>query len=220
MFRFAPGGIRHLHTDLYLTFDDGPDPETTPAVLDLLDQYDAKATFFVIVESAEASKSITKEILRRGHSIGNHSLNHSYRPFFWTPQTLRQHILTAEDRLTQLTGTASVGFRPPAGVVTPPLVSCLKEIMMPLYLWSHRFYDTQFPWTERRALNSISSLFPGAIVLLHDRQKAHFRPQFLQTLNTYLRQLSTLDFHMRNLAPAMGRGLNLETIHPNEEMPR
>jgi len=64
------------HNDIYLTFDDGPEPEVTPWVLDLLDQYNAKATFFCVGNNVGKNPELFSEILRRGHSIGNHTYSH------------------------------------------------------------------------------------------------------------------------------------------------
>ena len=101
-----------------LTFDDGPDPEVTPLLLDLLDRHSVSATFFVTGERAAHHPSILRDILSRGHAIGNHSYHHF--PFLMLKgiRTLRREIESTQSRLAGF-GIVPLAFRPPAGITIP-----------------------------------------------------------------------------------------------------
>ncbi len=172
---------------LFLTFDDGPDPECTPQVLDLLAEHRAKATFFVVGEKALQHRTLLDRILREGHSVGDHSWDHLYRWYFSPKEELREWILHSQENLRDLVNRTPVGFRSPAGVITPPLRNILQGEGIPLILWNTRFYDAVFPWRTPRALGSLRNTRRGSVVLLHDRQRDESRrKEFLATLNAYL----------------------------------
>ena len=202
MLSFARGGIRQLKSerDIYLTFDDGPDPESTPQVLDILDANTAKASFFVVAKFAEKNPDLLREIRRRGHAVGNHSADHTYHNFFASSSRLRDWVENSEKRISNIIGESTVGFRPPAGVVTPPLIRVLEDLEMPLFLWSHRFFDTQRPFTNSHAQSSLKSLQPGSIILLHDRQRPARLSGFLRTLSFYLQSLKSRGLDVGALA--------------------
>ena len=107
--------------EISLTFDDGPDPDVTPQVLDILDAHHAKASFFVIGDKAAAHADLIREIVRRGHSIENHSCSHSnfYGFFAWT--ALLKDIGAAQEIIAGITGRAPAFFRSPMGIRNPLL---------------------------------------------------------------------------------------------------
>ncbi len=179
---------------IYLTFDDGPDPETTPQVLEILKNKNAKATFFVVTDKAKQHPGIISEMLSQGHAVGDHSLDHGYRHFFSKRSRLKKWIETSHQELEKLTGIKPVGFRPPAGVWTPPLASVVKELQIPLIYWDVRFYDAIFQWTPKKVLKSLKRLKPGSVVLLHDKQPLKHRKVFLETLESYLESLTPLGY--------------------------
>ncbi len=185
--------------NLYLTFDDGPEPRCTSAVIQALDHWSAKATFFVVAQKAKQNKELIRELLASGHAIGNHSLDHRYSAFFQSQQKLSQWMVESEDRISQLIGQATVGFRPPAGVVTPVLRRAAGELKMPIILWNIRFFDTVFRWTPEKALSSFGKTGPGSIVLLHDRQSYPTFPLFLEALNAYSGEAQRLKFSLTAL---------------------
>ena len=171
---------------VFLTFDDGPVPGVTEDVLKILAKHDVKATFFVVAEKAAEHRSILEKIIKNGHSIGNHSLNHSFRPFFSGRKTMVDWISSSEKKLHDLTGAASVGWRSPAGIQTPPLHYALKKLNMPLIHWNIRYYDTVKTWTWKTAEESLCKIIPGSIVLLHDKQKKENEQTFLATLEKFI----------------------------------
>ena len=101
--------------EIAITIDDGPDPEVTPAVLDLLDAHQARATFFVIASAAARHPALCREIVRRGHSVQNHSDRHSHAFSLLGPRGLAREIGAAQARLADLVGVAPRFFRAPAG---------------------------------------------------------------------------------------------------------
>lgn len=185
---------------LYLTFDDGPDSESTLPILELLAQHQVPATFFVIAEKAQKHESLMRRMQNDQHAVGNHSLDHRYLNFFRGQSALVKWINEAEFSISSQIGAPTVGFRPPAGVRTPELKSALASISMPLILWQHRFYDTQKIWTSNQALKSLSLTSPGAIILLHDRQEKTRITTFLATLETYILRAKQLQFKFEALS--------------------
>ena len=185
--------------NVYLTFDDGPDPDTTPAVLDLLKAHQAKATFFVIVERAKRQREILGRIIAEGHAVGNHSMDHRYSHFFSSRKKLKSWIENAQRELTSLMGKNPIGFRSPAGIWTPPLNSVLSELQIPLIYWNMRFYDAVFSWTEAKAQRALAKIEAESIVLLHDHQPEKRRQMFLKTFDYFLREVKKRGFTLNCL---------------------
>jgi peptidoglycan/xylan/chitin deacetylase (PgdA/CDA1 family) len=152
-----------------LTIDDGPDPAHTPALLDLLDQHQAKAVFFLIGNRAVCHPELVREIARRGHLIGNHSETHPSATF-WAlgPWRMWAEIAGCQQTLTQITGAAPQWFRPPVGHHNLFVAAPLRALGLRMMMWNCRGYDA----VEKDAavvLRRIEKdLLPGAIVLLHD----------------------------------------------------
>ena len=179
--------VRHVESrSIFLTFDDGPS-EQTPKVLDVLREENVRATFFVVARQAALHRSITEQTVRDGHAIGHHSLDHTYAAFFAAGSRLRDWINEGELALKDM-GISSVGFRPPNGIVTPPLRRILAEKKEPLILWNVRFYDAIIPWTSKRAISSLKRTTLGSIVLLHDAQKESRIDDFCRVLREYIRE--------------------------------
>lgn len=173
MFSYHTGAIRRMPAPkgrYFLTFDDGPHPEFTPRILDCLSESGGKATFFVVGTRAREHPALIDRIVKEGHAVGDHSWDHGYRYFFRSERALESWIRRSQGELSSRLGRCSVGFRPPAGVVTPPLVRVLGQLEIPLILWSRRYFDTQIPFTPRRATRAAGKLVAGDIVLLHDTQ--------------------------------------------------
>jgi peptidoglycan/xylan/chitin deacetylase (PgdA/CDA1 family) len=186
---------------LFLTFDDGPTIETQK-VLDVLKAENVPATFFVVGTRAKANRSILEQIIRDGHSVGHHSLDHTYSAFFASSPRLRQWIEQGKS-LLETFGVKSVGFRPPNGIVTPPLMKVLNEMREPLILWNTRFFDAVIPWTRRRALSSLKRIEPGSIILLHDAQSASRIDAFCDVLRDYIQHAKSQGFVFARLTPEL-----------------
>lgn len=188
--------ISGSNKSIYLTFDDGPDDKCTPFVLDTLSQHQVHATFFVIGEKAKSHKCWIRRIHQNGHAIGNHSLDHNYLRYFSNLDRLSQWISDSEKLLQDMIGQPTVGFRPPAGIRTPPLAQACRELGEPVILWSTRYYDAVRAWTQHSAMTKMHELTDGAIVLLHDRQRAKNLGVFQQTLDWFIEQLKKDGFQL------------------------
>ncbi len=153
---------------VWLTIDDGPSPETL-AMLDLLDAHHARATFFVVGERAAAHPELIREIVRRGHGIGNHSASHP-AALFWAlgPAHMRDEITRCQDTLRAITGTAPIWFRAVVGMANPFVSAPLRDLGLARVAWSARGYDGVAGDVVQVVARIERDLSPGAIVLLHE----------------------------------------------------
>ena len=151
-----------------LTFDDGPDPEVTPAVLDFLDARGAKATFFCIGEQVASHRELAAEIGRRGHRLENHSYSHRNAFFFHRPGTLDREIGRCQDELERASGRRPAFFRAPAGIRSPLLQSALERAELRLASWTRRGFDTASTDPAAVALRLTKGMRAGDVILLHD----------------------------------------------------
>lgn len=155
-----------------LTIDDGPDPEVTPRVLDVLDRYDARATFFCIGERALRHPRCVEAIVARGHAVENHSQRHRHTFSLQGPGALRREIAAAQDTLTQITGTRPRFFRAPAGLRNPFLEPVLCQLGLQLASWTRRGFDTRSTNADAVAQRLLRHLAARDILLLHDGHAA------------------------------------------------
>ncbi|WP_265921205.1 polysaccharide deacetylase family protein [Cupriavidus nantongensis] len=152
-----------------LTFDDGPNPDLTPRVLDLLDRYRASATFFCIGERAAAHPELVREIVRRGHAVENHSMYHRLNFSTFGPGRMQRDIAAAQQVLTELTGQAPRFFRAPAGLRNPFLEPVLCRLGLHLAAWTRRGFDTLDGNHAARVARRLTGRLAGRdILLLHD----------------------------------------------------
>ena len=150
---------------LYLTFDDGPHPKITPKVLDLLDQYQAKATFFCVGENVARFPQTYAEILNRGHRTGNHTMNHLNG---WKTNLNLYYENVNECRKL----VDSDLLRPPYGRITPAQIQALKKEYK-IVMWSVLSYDFDTETTPEQCLNYvIEHAEDGAIIVFHDSEKS------------------------------------------------
>lgn len=158
--------------EIALTFDDGPDPEVTPRVLDMLDAHGVRATFFCIASRARRHPELCRDIVRRGHAIENHSCSHSRTFAMLGMGGMREEIAFAQATLTELAGRAPRFFRPPAGLRNPLLDPVLHETGMRLVSWTRRGFDTRRNDADSVAARLADGLAAGDILLLHDGHSA------------------------------------------------
>jgi peptidoglycan/xylan/chitin deacetylase (PgdA/CDA1 family) len=175
---------------VYLTFDDGPDPEWTPRVLDVLDKEGAKATFFAIGQQAQQSPDLIRRIHDAGHAVGNHTFSHRH-PWFMSQRTARAQVRDGANAISDVLGLEPKFYRPPHGreraCMNDEAHRCGEQIV----LWNVSAID----WGPLGAADSIEKRLDtvkgGDIVLMHDGQNKHNRPdQLLQILPLFLRKLS------------------------------
>ena len=158
--------------EIALTIDDGPDPLVTPKVLDLLDRYACRATFFCIGEQAQRHPGLCREIVRRGHAIENHSQRHSHGFSVFGPRALARELQASQDTLTGICGQRPLFFRAPAGLRNLFLQPALARQGLTLASWSSRGFDTRIPDAERVKGSLLRGMRPGAILLMHDGHAA------------------------------------------------
>jgi peptidoglycan/xylan/chitin deacetylase (PgdA/CDA1 family) len=158
--------------EIALTIDDGPDPEVTPRVLDILDRHGAVATFFCIGENARRHADLCREIVRRGHAVENHSLRHRHTFSLRGYAALRREIDAAQTLLMTLTGTRPQFFRAPAGLRNPFLDPVLTHCQLQLAAWTRRGFDTRSNDAELVLQRLTRNLRGGDILLLHDGHAA------------------------------------------------
>ena len=154
--------------EIALTFDDGPDPEATPEVLEILDRRGAKATFFCIGRRAEAHPDLVAEIVRRGHQVENHSHEHSNGFALMGPGRMGRDIDLAQETLSRCSGVAPVFFRAPAGIRNPWLNAVLVSRGLRLASWTRRGFDTVTRDPARVVRRLARNLVGGDVILLHD----------------------------------------------------
>lgn len=158
--------------EIAITIDDGPDPLVTPAVLDILDAHGARATFFCIGTQARAHPELIAAIVRRGHSVENHSQHHRHNFSLLGPRGFRREILAAQRTLTELSDRTPRFFRAPAGLRNPFLEPVLAHAGLQLASWTRRGYDTREPDPSRVTARLLNGLAAGDILLLHDGHTA------------------------------------------------
>lgn len=153
---------------VWLTIDDGPSNDTLP-ILDALDTHGAKATFFLVGERAGQRPELVREILRRGHDVGNHSHSHPAR-WFWAlgPSRMRREITETQRILGEIAGTPPRWFRAVVGMSNPFVQAPLKSLGLARAAWSARGFDGVAADPETVVTRIERNLAPGAIVLLHE----------------------------------------------------
>lgn len=153
--------------EVFLTFDDGPSPETTPALLDLLAEHDVKASFFLIGRNAASHPDLVKRIAEAGHVIGNHSWGHGFMPSL-SLKRQKEEIERTNEVIAETTGTAPTFFRPPYGMMDQRTASCLLEKdMRPVY-WTSAPEDWQIPGAGAVVRRVLMDLKPGSLIVLHE----------------------------------------------------
>jgi peptidoglycan/xylan/chitin deacetylase (PgdA/CDA1 family) len=158
--------------EIAITIDDGPDPVVTPAVLDLLDRYGVKATFFCIGEQALRYPDLCREIADRGHAVENHSMHHKYHFALQFLGGCFSELEAAQETLSSITGTRPGFFRAPAGLRNPVLEPVLSRLGLQLASWTRRGFDTVERNPHVVLAKLLDGLKAGDILLLHDANAA------------------------------------------------
>lgn len=158
--------------EVALTFDDGPDPETTPRVLDQLDAAGVRATFFCIGHRARRHPALVCEIVARGHRVENHGDSHSRGTAMFGYARLRRDIEAAQRTLADLSGQAPRFFRPLGGFRNPFLDPVLQRLGLQQASWTRRGFDSIQPDPQVVLRRLTRRLSAGHILLLHDGDSA------------------------------------------------
>jgi peptidoglycan/xylan/chitin deacetylase (PgdA/CDA1 family) len=196
-FSQLPASATHNHA-VGLSFDDGPDPQVTPRVLDLLDQYGVSASFFCIGRRAEEHPDLVLETVRRGHRLENHTYRHPNSFAFFSSPAMGREIDRTQEILERLGGRQPVFFRAPAGIRNPWLDAVLVRRGLTLASWTHRGFDTVERDPRRVTRRLLKGLTAGDIALLHDGSPARDRngqPVVLEALPRWLDAVAEQGLH-------------------------
>jgi len=161
-----------------LTFDDGPSEFTTGKILDLLDRYSVKATFFVSGFNAVQFPGLIREIMRRGHSIGNHSYSHDPFVMMKSYRELCHEVYEAQ-RVLQKMGIDALAFRPPVGIINPKLPSILAQLGLFCVTFSCRAGDAGNFRVKNLAGRILKKVKGDDIILLHDKPPHRSEDDFI-----------------------------------------
>lgn len=162
----------HERGEIALTIDDGPDPQITPAVLDILDRAGVQATFFCIGERALRYPELCREIVRRGHAVENHSQHHRHTFSLRGYDFFVRELQAAQTTLQSITGVLPRFFRAPAGLRNPFLDPALQHTGLQLVAWTRRGFDTRCDDPALVLRRLTHNLRAGDILLLHDGNAA------------------------------------------------
>jgi peptidoglycan/xylan/chitin deacetylase (PgdA/CDA1 family) len=200
MIRLTHGAMERR--EIALTFDDGPDPDVTPQVLDILQAHDVHASFFVVGERAAAHPELIREISRRGHSVENHSLRHSNYFGFFGWRALKREIGATQEIVAGLIGSPPAFFRSPMGIRNPLVDPVTSRLGLRYVAWTRRGFDTvsSDPRTVLRRLER--NLAAGDILLMHDRKTRHGAP-VLQVLPALLERIAAARLRPVSLPESM-----------------
>ena len=190
-----------------LTFDDGPNPNTTPVALELLKKYNAKATFFMVGRSVAGNEDIIKQVVAEGHQIGNHSWSHP----LLTKVTLEQaksQINDTTEVLKKASGQDVHIMRPPYGGINSAIQAAVSQSFI---LWDVDTLD----WKNRNTasiMKEVQKTQPGSIILMHDIHQTS-----IDALPTVLQYLTEQGFELVTVEELMGDQLELHQKYTNRE---
>lgn len=183
--------------DIYLTFDDGPIPNLTEYVLDILDKFEAKATFFCVGDNIFKYQSICEKVIEKGHIIGNHTFNHlkgwgtKNNQYLNNIEKCHEHILKYQKFKHKPL------FRPPHGQITKSQIKNLKDDFK-IIMWDILAYDFDITHSPLKSLNKIICLTrPGSIVVFHDNYKAENKLKYM--LPRFLKHFKEKGFSFKKL---------------------
>ncbi|HTB84008.1 MAG TPA: polysaccharide deacetylase family protein [Candidatus Sulfotelmatobacter sp.] len=180
-----------------LTFDDGPDANSTPQLLDLLRAEKVPAAFFCIGKNVEQNPEITARILSEGHLVENHSFAHSNYTNFYGREKLKTELLRAQTAVEKATGIAPKFFRPPVGLSNPNTFRVARDLNLKVVGWNIRSLDTITSRPKTVVARIRRNLWPGSIILLHDGKIPAER--LLATVKSLLDELRKLDYEVVRL---------------------
>jgi len=181
---------------IYLTFDDGPIPELTEWVLDVLDEYKIKASFFVVGENVKRNPRVFTKLISAGHTIGNHTYHHVKG---WGTSTKRyvEDVEKCSNIMIDNGGKSSVYFRPPHGRIKPAQAKLLRKSYQ-LVMWNVLSVDYDRGLSKEKCLkNTIDATRSGAIVVFHDSIKAEKNLKYV--LPAYIKHFIAMGYSFNAL---------------------
>lgn len=166
----------------YITIDDGPDPHNTPAILDILDKYDIKATFFVLGTNAQKYPELITQIHEQGHTIGNHTYNHIYQETYASDESFWDSVNKTEEILYQLIEFRPSIIREPGGrfMKNPEKQQMIRDQGYDLVYWNIDSYDSRSPIPDKDTIFANvkrqaqkEHLWPAMVLLFHESGSGH-----------------------------------------------
>lgn len=194
-----------------LTFDDGPNPKTTPLILNILKKYSAKATFFILGQNIAGNEEIIRRMVAEGHEVANHSWSH---PNFTklTPVQIKQEVEKTQAALEQITGQRPLMVRPPYGAVNQTVMNAMN---LPAIYWSVDSLD----WKTRdpKAILEVikANTRSGSIVLLHD-----IHQPTVESIEPVIQHLQEQGYKLGTLSSLLGPNLNSQLIYYDRDSSR
>jgi peptidoglycan/xylan/chitin deacetylase (PgdA/CDA1 family) len=185
-----------------LTFDDGPDPASTPALLDLLREARVHAAFFCVGERVAAHPELTARIAREGHLVENHSYHHSHLTNFFGVARLRVELERTQAVIARTTGRAPTYFRPPMGLSNPRVFRAARAVGIRVVGWTARGFDTRAVHPARIVKRVVRGVAPGGVILLHDGNIAAGR--LVSTVEQLLVELRARGYRVARLDRVLG----------------
>lgn len=164
-----------------ITFDDGPNPEFTPKVLELLNRFNVKATFFCIGKNAEKHPELFKKIIDQGHTVGNHTYSHSNNFGFFSSLKVKDELQRTNTVFKEVLGVEPKLYRPAFGVTNPRIKRALKNTKLISVGWNKRSLDTTKLSKKAIVKRIVKDHKKGDVVLLHDTSE-----KSVQVLEQYL----------------------------------
>jgi peptidoglycan-N-acetylglucosamine deacetylase len=184
-----------------ITFDDGPHPLHTPALLDELARFTIKATFFMTGANIRRNVALLQTVIAAGHEIANHTVNHP-NLLFANRASIGEEIMTAKKIIEDATGRPNRLFRPPYGIVTPAVISVCRQMDMAIVLWSINSFDFKRRGAASIAGRVVDRVRSGDICLFHDCHFSDSAEDYSQT-----------GIALKTILPRMcGRGLKGVTV--------
>ena len=179
-----------------LTFDDGPDPSTTPRVLEALRDRGYRATFFVIARKAEQHPELVRAMVEAGHELGLHGYSHDRLTAWRAPSRIMADIRQAQDVVERLIGQRVFWYRPPIGHVSPRTAVAVRNANVELVTWSVRCLDGLRRASPIRIAARVErKLHDGAIIMLHDAsERGDFVPAGVNAIDTILDSIAKRGF--------------------------
>ena len=190
-----------------LTFDDGPNPNTTPVALELLKKYNAKATFFMVGRSVAGNEDIIKQVVAEGHQIGNHSWSHPLLTKI-SLEEAKSQINDTTEALKKASGQDVHIMRPPYGGINSTIQAAVDQSFI---LWNIDTLD----WKNRNTasiMREVRKTQPGSIILMHDIHQTS-----IDALPTVLQYLTEQGFELVTIDELMGDQLELHQKYTNRE---
>jgi peptidoglycan/xylan/chitin deacetylase (PgdA/CDA1 family) len=196
------------HQAVALTFDDGPGPQTL-ALLDTLDNYHVKATFFMIGENVDRYTAVAREIARRGHVIGNHTYSHPLYTAIETPEQISNEVTKGALSIERAIGRKPNLFRPPCGWRSPWMMKTVHQLGYSVVTWSVDPNDWKHPLATVIENDVMKNVRPGSIVLLHDGLRTTDKPDISATISAVaviIRELRAKGFEFTTVSALQDAG--------------